>query len=172
MSNANFVAISMLNNMVNDYLKTVKTSDIKTAVTSLVKFATEINAEAIFGGAVDVPLIKYNGISIIKYDSRDKYEVKHNNKMVEYFSSIKTLPIIGLKIIPVRNKSTAVSTYYSISMFSLSDYKGSTNPTPMDKDFIYNYISLYCISGKSFSFAVESGSTLDGETVSKKLAEN
>jgi hypothetical protein len=172
MSNANFVAISMLNNMVNDYLKTVKTSDTKAAVTSLVKFATEINAEAIFGGAVDVPLIKYNGISIIKYDSRDKYEVKHNNKMVEYFSSIKTLPIIGLKITPVRNKSTAVSTYYSISLFSLSDYKGSTNPTPMDKDFIYNYISLYCISGKSFSFAVESGSTLNGDAVSKKLAEN
>lgn len=172
MSNANFVAISMLNNMVNNYLKTVKTSDIKTAVTSLVKFATEINAEAIFGGAVDVPLIKYNGINIIKYDSRDNYEVKHANKMVEYFSSIKTLPIIGLKITPVRNKSTAVSTYYSISMFSLSDYKGSTNPTPMDKDFVYNYISFYCISGKSFSFAVESGSTVSGESVSKMLQES
>lgn len=172
MSNANFVAISMLNNMVNNYLKTVKTSDIKTAVTSLVKFATEINAEAIFGGAVDVPLIKYNGINIIKYDSRDNYEVKHANKMVEYFSSIKTLPIIGLKITPVRNKSTAVSTYYSISMFSLSDYKGSTNPTPIDKDFVYNYISFYCISGKSFSFAVESGSTVSGESVSKMLQES
>lgn len=172
MSNANHIAIDMLNNMVNNYLKTVKTSDTKAAVSSLVKFATEINAEAIFGGAVDVPLIKYDGIKIIKYDSRDNYEVKHANKMVEYFSSIKTLPIIALKIKPVRGKSTDVSTYYSISMFSLSDYKGSTSSTPMDKDFIYNYISFYCISGTSFNFAVETNSTISGESVSKILTES
>jgi hypothetical protein len=172
MSNANHIAISMLNNMVNNYLKTVKTSDTKAAVSSLVKFATEINAEAIFGGAVDVPLIKYDGIKIIKYDSRDNYEVKHANKMVEYFSSIKTLPIIAIKIRPVRSKTTDVSTYYSISMFSLSDYKGSTSSTPMDKDFIYNYMSLYCISGTSFNFAVETNSTISGESVSKILAES
>jgi len=172
MSNANFIAIAVLNNMINSYLKTVNTSDTKAAVASLVKFATEINAEAIFGGAVDVPLIKYDGINIIKYDSRNKYEVKHNSKMVEYFSSIKTLPIIALKILPVKSKSIDVSTYYSISVFSLSDYKGSTDSTPMDKDFVYNFISFSCISGKSFTFAVEINETLNGELVSKKLAEN
>lgn len=172
MSNANFVAISMLNNMVNNYLKTVKKSDTKTAVVNLIKFATEINAEAIFGGAIDVPLIKYNGVKIIKYGSRDKYEVKHTNKMAEYFSSIKTLPIIGLKIKPVQGKTAGVSTYYSISMFSLSDYKGSTRSTPMDKDFVYNYISFKCNSGSEFTFAVESDSTISGESVSKILAES
>lgn len=167
MSNANFVAIQMLNNMVNDYLKKANKSNTKDAISNLVKFATEINAEAVFGAAIDVPLIKYDGKIIVKYGSRDKYEVNHTKKMVEYFNSAKTIPIIGLRITPVQSKTGDVSTYYSITLYCLSDYKGSSDSKPKDSDFIYNQIAFKCNSGSEFTFAIESDSVVRGDSVSK-----
>ena len=139
----------------------------KQAIQNLIKFATEINAEAIFGGALEVPLIKYNGKVIIKYGSRSNYEATHTTKMVEYFNSAKTIPIIGLKIYPVQNKSGEVSTYYMILMYSLSDYKGSASSKPKDSDFSYNFIMINCNSGSDFRFSVESSKTVDGASVTK-----
>ncbi len=167
MSSANFVAIGMLNNMVNDYLKKTNKVNTKKAISDLVKFATEINAEAVFGAAIDVPLIKYDGKVIIKYGSRDQYEQDHTKKMVEYFNSAKTIPIIGLKITPSGGKSGEIATYYSIILYCLSDYKGSTTSTPKEGDFIYNQISFKCNSGSEFAFVIESDNVVTGESVSK-----
>jgi hypothetical protein len=167
MSNANFVAISMLHKMVEDYLKQTNKKNTKDAITNLVKFATQINAEAIFGGAIDVPLIKYNGKVIVKYGSRDKYEDKHTKNMVEYFNSAKTIPIIGLKITPSSGKTGEIATYYNITIFCLSDYKGSVGSKPKDSDFIYNEIAFKCNSGSEFTFAVEADKTRTGDNVTK-----
>lgn len=167
MSNANFVAIQMLNNMVNDYLKKTNKVSTKKAISDLVKFATEINAEAVFGAAIDVPLIKYDGKVIIKYGSRDKYEEDHTKKMVEYFNSAKTIPIIGLKITPVKSKTGEVSTYYAITLYCLSDYKGSTASKPKEGDFVYNQIAFKCNSGSEFAFVIESDNVISGDSVSK-----
>lgn len=167
MSNANYIAIDMLNKMIEEYLKKTDKKSTKQAIQNLIKFATEINAEAIFGGALEVPLIKYNGKVIIKYGSRSNYEATHTTKMVEYFNSAKTIPIIGLKIYPVQNKSGEVSTYYMILMYSLSDYKGSASSKPKDSDFSYNFIMINCNSGSDFRFSVESSKTVDGASVTK-----
>lgn len=167
MSNANFVAISMLSRMVEDYLRKTNKRNTKDAITNLVKFATQINAEAIFGGAIDVPLIKYNGKVIIKYGSRDKYEDNHTKNMVEYFNSAKTIPIIGLKITPSSGKAGEIATYYNITIFCLSDYKGSAGSKPKDSDFVYNEIAFKCNSGSEFTFAVEADKTRSGDSVTK-----
>ncbi len=167
MSNANFVAIQMLNNMVNEYLKKTNKSSTKDAISNLVKFATEINAEAVFGAAIDVPLIKYDGKVIIKYGSRDKYEVSHTKKMVDYFNSAKTIPIIGLRISPVQSKASDVSAYYSITLYCLADYKGSSDGKPKDSDFIYNQIAFKCNSGSEFTFVIESDNVVTGESVNR-----
>jgi hypothetical protein len=167
MSNANFVAIGMLSRMVEDYLRKTNKRNTKDAITNLVKFATQINAEAIFGGAIDVPLIKYNGKVIIKYGSRDKYEDNHTKNMVEYFNSAKTIPIIGLKITPSSGKAGEVATYYNITIFCLSDYKGSAGSKPKDSDFVYNEIAFKCNSGSEFTFAVEADKTRTGDSVTK-----
>lgn len=167
MSNANFVAIGMLSKMVEDYLKKTNKRNTKEAIQNLVKFATQINAEAIFGGAIDVPLIKYNGKVIIKYGSRDKYEDNHSTNMVNYFNSAKTIPIIGLRIVPSKGKTGELSTYYAITIYCLSDYKGTTGSTPKDSDFTYNVIAFKCNSGSDFTFAVEADSTADGSFVTR-----
>ncbi len=167
MSNANFIAIAMLHRMVEDYLKKTNKKNTKEAITNLVKFATQINAEAIFGGAIDVPLIKYNGKVIIKYGSRDKYEDNHTKNMVDYFNSAKTIPIIGLKITPSAGKSGEIATYYNITIFCLSDYKGSVGSKPKDSDFLYNEIAFKCNSGSEFTFTVEADRTTDGASVTK-----
>jgi hypothetical protein len=167
MSNANFVAIQMLNNMVNDYLKKTNKSNTKDAISNLVKFATEINAEAVFGAAIDVPLIKYDGKVIIKYGQRDVYEVNHTKKMVDYFNSAKTIPIIGLRISPVQSKTGDVSVYYSITLYCLSDYKGSADSKPKDSDFIYNQIAFKCNSGSEFTFVIESDNVVTGDSVNR-----
>jgi hypothetical protein len=167
MSNANFVAIGMLQKMIEDYLKVSNKKNTKEAIQNLVKFATQINAEAIFGGAIDVPLIKYNGKVIIKYGSRDKYEDRHSTNMVNYFNSAKTIPIIGLKIVPSKGKTGEISTYYSITIYCLSDYKGTSGAKPKDSDFTYNVIAFKCNSGSDFTFAVEADSTADGGFVTK-----
>lgn len=166
MSNANFVAIGMLKRMIDSYLKTTNKKNTKEAIQNLVKFATQINAEAIFGGALDVPLIKYNGKSIIKYGSRDNYEDKHSTNMVNYFNSAKTIPIIGLRITPSKGKTgDLTSTYYNITIYCLSDYKGSAASKPKDIDFTYNVIPFKCNSGSDFTFAVEADSVTDGGKV-------
>jgi hypothetical protein len=166
MSNANFVAIGMLKRMIDDYLKNANKKNTKEAIQNLVKFATQINAEAIFGGALDVPLIKYNGKSIIKYGSRDNYEDTHSTNMVNYFNSAKTIPIVGLRITPSKGKTgDMTTTYYNIAIYSLSDYKGSAGSKPKDSDFIYNVIPFKCNSGSDFRFAVEADSVLDGSKV-------
>ena len=139
----------------------------KEAIQNLVKFATQINAEAIFGGAIDVPLIKYNGKVIIKYGSRDKYEDSHSTNMVNYFNSAKTIPIIGLRIVPSKGKTGEVSTYYAITIYCLSDYKGTTGSKPNDSDFTYNVIAFKCNSGSDFTFAVEADNTADGSFVTR-----
>ena len=167
MSNANFVAIQMLNNMVNEYLKKTNKSNTKDAIQNLIKFATEINAEAVFGAAIDVPLIKYDGKVIVKYGSRNTYESNHTKKMVEFFNSARTIPIIGLKISPVQSKSSDVSSYYSITLYCLSDYKGSDSSKPKDVDFMYNQIAFKCNSGSEFTFVVESDNVVTGESVSR-----
>lgn len=167
MSNANFIAIAMLHRMVEDYLKQTNKKNTKEAITNLVKFATQINAEAIFGGAIDVPLIKYNGKVIVKYGSRDKYEDNHTKNMVDYFNSAKTIPIIGLKITPSAGKSGEIATYYNITIFCLSDYKGSVGSKPKDSDFLYNEIAFKCNSGSEFTFTVEADRTTDGASVTK-----
>ena len=169
MSNANFVAIGMLKKMVDDYLKKADKKDTKQAIQNLVKFATQINAEAIFGGAIDVPLIKYNGKVIIKYGSRDKYEDTHSTNMVNYFNSAKTIPIIGLRIVPSKGKTGEVSTYYSITIYCLSDYKGTAGSKPKDSDFIYNVLSFKCNSGSDFTFTVEADTTSDGAKVTTEF---
>ena len=166
MSNANYVSLSLINNMVDQYLsksKSLKTAD---SLESLIKFATELNAEAIFGAAVDIPLIKYDGKQIIKFGSRGDYEKEHSKKMADYFASVKTLPVIGLKIYPPRG-STA---YYSIIMYSLADYTGSESIKPTDADFKYNVISFKCNSGSDFTFAVESDNTNTGDKILKALS--
>jgi hypothetical protein len=165
MSNANFVAIGMLKRMIDGYLKTTNKKNTKEAIQNLVKFATQINAEAIFGGALDVPLIKYNGKSIIKYGSRDNYEDTHSTNMVNYFNSAKTIPIIGLRIVPSKGKTGEISTYYGITIYCLSDYKGAGGTKPKDSDFIYNVIPFKCNSGSDFTFAVEADSIVDGSRV-------
>lgn len=83
--------------------------------------------------------------------------------------SIKTLPIIGLKIYPPKSKSGGLSTYYSILMYSLSDYTGSAGTKPLDKDFKYNVIAFKCNSGSDFAFTVESDTTLTGDKVINAL---
>ena len=133
----------------------------------MIKFATEINAEAVFGAAIDVPLIKYDGKVIVKYGSRNTYESNHTKKMVEFFNSARTIPIIGLKISPVQSKSSDVSSYYSITLYCLSDYKGSDSSKPKDVDFMYNQIAFKCNSGSEFTFVVESDNVVTGESVSR-----
>lgn len=170
MSNANYVSISLLNNMIDQYLtksKSLKTND---SIQSLIEFATELNAEAIFGAATEIPLIKYNGSEIIKFGSRSNYEKTHSKKMAEYFVSIKTLPIIGLKIYPPKSKDGGITAYYSIIMYSLSDYTGTESTQPSDKDFKYNVISFKCNSGSDFTFAVESDATVTGDKIVKALS--
>lgn len=165
MSNANYVSLSLINNMIDQYLEKSKSLKIEDSLESLIKFATELNAEAIFGAAVDIPLIKYDGKKIIKFGSRGNYEKEHSKKMAEYFTSVKTLPIIGLKIYPPKG-STA---YYSIIMYSLADYTGSESIKPTDADFKYNVIAFKCNSGSNFTFTVESDATKTGDKILKSL---
>jgi len=169
MSNANFVAIGMLKKMVDDYLKKANKKNTKEAIQNLVKFATQINAEAIFGGAIDVPLIKYNGRVIVKYGSRNTYEDTHSTNMVNYFNSAKTIPIIGLRIVPSKGKTGEISTYYSINIYCLSDYKGAAGSKPKDADFIYNVLAFKCNSGSDFTFTVEADTTSDGTKVTTEF---
>ena len=168
MSNSNYISISLLNNMIEDLLKKSKSLKTSEAIGSLIKFSTEINAEAIFGAATDIPLIKYDGTKIMKFGSRKNYEESHKIKMMDYFKSIKTLPIIGLKIYPPKSKETV--TYYVVLLYTLSDYNGGESTKPMEGDFVYNVISFKCNSGSDFAFAIESDTTISGDKISKYLS--
>lgn len=169
MSSANYVSLSLINNMIDEYLTKSKSLKTNESVEGLIKFATELNAEAIFGAATEIPLVKYNGRELIKFGSRTDYEKEHSKKMANYFVSVKTLPIIGLKIYPPKSKE-GLSTYYSIIMYSLADYTGTESTQPMDKDFKYNVIAFKCNSGSDFAFAVESDATTTGDKIVKSLA--
>jgi hypothetical protein len=168
MSNSNFISISLLNSMIDNLLAKSKSLKSKEALANLIKFSTELNAEAIFGAATEIPLIKYDGVQIIKFGSRKNYEEEHKSKMMDYFKSVKTLPVIGIKIYPPKSKNTV--TYYVILMYSLADYKGTDSVKPSDKDFVYNAIAFKCNSGSDFAFAVESDTTLTGDKIAKALA--
>ena len=167
MSNANFISIQILNTLVDQYLSKSKKLNTKESMESLISFSTKLNAEAIFGGALEVPLIKYDGTKIIRYGSRDAYEKNHSAKLVGYFNSVKTLPIIGIKIYPPESKEVKgqKSSYYSIIMYSISDYKMQQTGQVSDSDFIYNVVSFKCNSGSSFAFTVESDTTTTGDKI-------
>jgi hypothetical protein len=154
--------------MIEDLLKKSKSLKTSEAIGSLIKFSTELNAEAIFGAATDIPLIKYDGTKIMKFGSRKNYEESHKIKMMDYFKSIKTLPIIGLKIYPPKSKETV--TYYVVLLYTLSDYNGGESTKPMEGDFVYNVISFKCNSGSDFAFAIESDTTISGDKISKYLS--
>ena len=87
--------------------------------------------------------------------------------MMDYFKSVETLPIIGLKIYPPKSKETV--TYYVMILYTLADYKGSEANKPSDKDFVYNVISFKCNSGSDFAFAIESDTTTSGDKIIKAL---
>lgn len=167
MSNSNYVSVSLLNNMIDELLAKTKSLKTNDALANLIKFSTELNAEAIFGAATEIPLVKYNGTQIIKFGSRKNYEESHKSKMMDYFKSVETLPIIGLKIYPPKSKETV--TYYVMILYTLADYKGSESNKPSDKDFVYNVISFKCNSGSDFAFAIESDTTTSGDKIIKAL---
>lgn len=168
MSNSNYVSISLLNNMIEELIAKTKSLKTSEALGNLIKFSTELNAEAIFGAATEIPLVKYNGSQLIKFGSRKNYEESHKAKMMDYFKSVETLPIIGLKIYPPKSKETV--TYYVMILYTLADYKGADSVKPMDKDFIYNVIAFKCNSGSDFAFAIESDATMSGDKIIKSLA--
>jgi hypothetical protein len=168
MSNSNYISISLLNSMIDEFLKKSKSLKTSDAIGNLIKFSTELNAEAIFGAATDVPLIKYDGTKIIRFGSRKNYEENHKSKMIDHFKSIETLPIIGLKIYPPKSKETV--TYYVVLLYTLADYKGAESNIPMDGDFVYNVISFKCNSGSDFAFAIESDTTTTGDKLVKSMS--
>lgn len=170
MSNANFISIEILNNLVDQYLAKSKSLKAKDAIENLISFSTKLNAEAIFGGALEMPLIKYDGKKIIRYGSRGQYEKNHSVKLAEYFNSIKTLPVVGIKIYPPKSKIGGISSYYSVIMYSIADYKMSETGKVLDSDFIYNIVAFKCNSGSSFAFTVESDAVTTGDKVVKALA--
>lgn len=174
MSNANFIALDMINSMVDKYISSLDQTDQKKALAGLIEFTTKVNAEAIFGGADEIPLVKYDGTKLLMFGSRKNYEKNKTNAMVNYFKSVETLPVIGIKINPPKTGDPVA--YYNVTIYMLADYnqtesveagvKVSKNVTAvMDKDFVYNVVTMKCNSGSKFVFTVEGDSTTTGDKI-------
>jgi hypothetical protein len=174
MSNANFASISVISGIINQYLGSFKESDVDKAVNDLIKFSTELNSEAIFGGVYDIPLIKYDGTKILKLGTRKKYEEEHVKQMSKQLKGMETLPILGIKIYPSKVKGAPIPTYYAVIMYGIAEMvenieKGKTDERPIEEKLLYNEIMFNCNSGSDFAFAIEGTTRITGKQLLDKL---
>ena len=176
MSNANFASIGVLKKMVDRCLGSYKEEDVKNAINDLIKFSTEINAEAVFGGVSNIPLVKYNGTSIERLGTRKQYEEKTVKELSNAFKKDIDIPIVGIKIFPARLKKQGdpFPTWYTVLMYSLAGIdekieKGKNDTRPIKEKLLYNEIRYSCNSGSKFSFASEGIKRISGTDLERYL---
>jgi hypothetical protein len=178
MSNANFTSISIINDIIDQFIGSFSETDTDKALNDLIKFSTELNSEAIFGGVYEIPLIKYDGTKILKLGTRKKYEEETVKNMSKQLKGIDTLPIVGIKVYPSgKEKGSVIPTYYSIIMYGVAEMienieKGKTDTRSIEEKLLYNEIMFSCNSGSQFRFAIESPTRITGKQLLAKLNKN
>lgn len=171
---ANLKSIPILNNMINDLVK--ESVDTPKGLANLVSFASQLTGEAIFGGAYEIPLVKYDGKEVVHIlGTRKEYEKEHTEKLINYFKDNKTLPVVAIKIYPPKSKTGGISPYYAIMLYTLADYRedelasGTPDERPIEEKLYYNEIAFKCNKGSDFAFTIESDTQSNAAKLVKSL---
>jgi hypothetical protein len=178
MSAANFASLDTINGIIKRY-STVSTKENSLgALNNIVKIATEFNAEAIYGGAFDIPLIKYDGTKILRLGSRKSYEDKATDYLVSKIKDMnKKLPVIGIKVYPSDAKGSIIPTWYQVIAYTLAEYienteAGVEDTRPIEERLSYNVIMFSCNSGSEFAFSIEGTGRITGTQLLDKLTKD
>lgn len=171
---ANLKSIPILNNMINDLVK--ESVDTPKGISNLISFASQLTGEAIFGGAYNIPLVKYDGKEVVHIlGTRKEYEKQNTQKLIKYFKDNKTLPVVAIKIYPPKSKTGGVSPYYSIMLYTLADYReeelesGTPDERPIEEKLYYNEIAFKCNKGSDFAFTIESDTQSNAAKLVKSI---
>lgn len=171
MHDANYQSIGLISDMVDEYIKNTNQSETNETIANLVKFTTELDVEAIFGGAIDLPLIKYDGTKIVRYGTRKLYQQKQIDKILTYFKSVDSLPVVGVKISPSVGRGMKFGAFYDIFVYMLSDYELSDDGQVKNSNFIYTLYNFRCNRGSDFAFTIEGDTILNGDDVLKQIGQ-
>lgn len=165
MSNANFLAIGIIDRLISAFMNATAKKDAQEATSTMIHFTVQLHAEAVFGKILDVPLIKYDGIQITKLGTRLKFEEQQIKKMITAFKSGTNLPVLGIDIIPTQTGYSSGASYYDIIMYALTDYEPTSNTEILPANFKYDVYTFKCNSGSEFRFAVEGEDVVTGDEV-------
>jgi len=178
MSAANFASLDTINGIIKRY-STVSTKENSLgALNNIVKIATGFNAEAIYGGTFDIPLIKYDGTKILRLGSRKSYEDKATDYLVSKIKDMnKKLPVIGIKVYPSDAKGIIIPTWYQVIAYTLAEYienteAGVEDTRPIEERLSYNVIMFSCNSGSEFAFSIEGTGRITGTQLLDKLTKD
>jgi hypothetical protein len=173
----NINTIPVLENFVSNVYEKALSSykDTQEVRGIMIKFCTEMNAEAIFGNSGDLPLIKYDTGKILRLGVRSDFIEKKKQRLLQSFKSEGTPPVIAVKInqTAARNLKGEPYAFFQIKLYILSDVDvedTSINEIP-NSAFIYGVASFKNNKGSGFVFAKEVDQEIDGDALLKALSE-
>jgi len=167
---ANANGIKVLNTMFQSILTSVQPykKNAPKARESFIRYVVNLNAQSIFGGSGQLPLIKYNGKSITYLGTKTDYVNKYTKKIDNDFGESK-LPILSMIITPVERAKNEKETpfYYSLALYTLYSVEKEKGDNVQMK---YASINFKCNSGSKFAFVIEADNEVTANSLEKKLS--
>lgn len=137
---ANILALQYIDEMISKILKDVNLSNPDLIKENFLKLASVLSTEAIFGGNVSLPLIKYTGNKLERLGFKKEFEIKAPESMPD-------LKLGKLKI-KLEAKTNAYLVIYLYLFFGIETDNDTVTPT-------YVVYELTSQSGSGFSFKIE-----------------
>ena len=167
---ANANGVKVLNTIFQSILTSVQPykKDAPKAKELFIRYVVNLNAQSIFGGSGELPLIKYNGDSITYLGTKTDYVNKYTKKIDNDFGESK-LPILGMIVTPVERAKNEKETpfYYSLALYTLYSVEKEEKDNIQMK---YASINFKCNSGSKFAFVIEADNEVTAKSLEKKLS--
>lgn len=173
-ANGNSTSFDLMTLLLKDSFKGVKPENLKQKKEALLKLATTLATESVFGRSGKLPLVKYTGTHLYQLGTKQEYAKKQASTLNSVFGGTKVnnlnLPIVALKVSPSKGKTGDSPYYYNVSLYTLYTIEPPEAGSIEAKHIKYAVIAFKCNSGSKFAFAVEGDKELGGDSLAKDLA--
>lgn len=140
MYRSNILALQYIDLIMNRVLQDVNLSDPDKIQSEFLNLASVLSTEAIFGGNISLPLIKYTGVKLERLGYKNQYKVKAPQNIPDL-----KLGKLSVKLEPESNAYLVINLYLFFGIETNDD-----EVTP-----VYVVYEMRTDSGSSFTFKVE-----------------
>jgi len=173
-ANGNSTSFDLMTLLLKDSFKGVKPENLKQKKEALLKLATTLATESVFGRSGKLPLVKYTGTHLYQLGTKQEYAKKQASTLNSVFGGTKVnnlnLPIVALKVSPSKGKTGDSPYYYNVTLYTLYTIEPPEAGSIEAEHIKYAVIAFKCNSGSKFAFAVEGDKELGGDSLAKDLA--